>query len=211
MTRDEAVAMIQQQLGFRTTLSTEIIAYMQLAQHQLEQLPTKPWFLRSEDAHIYTEPDEGRIPVPNDFLQEVEEDALWYIEDITDTEAVPTPLYKDDVDQLRVKLPGTGIPEAYALDGNYFRLFPVPDDAYYIRMIYYKKGATLATNVENVWLKYAPKLLMGATGLDIAGATRDMTAMKVFDSWRAEGAAALASQDEARQHAGRNYQIGGEH
>lgn len=211
MTRDEAVAMIQQQLGFRTTLSTEIVAYMKLAQHQLEQLPTKPWFLRSEYAHIYTEPNEARLPVPNDFLQEVEEDALWYIEDPTDDEEAPTPLYKDDMDQLAVRLAGTGVPEAYALDGLYFRLYPTPDDEYYIRMIYYKKGAELSTNIENVWLKYAPKLLMGATGLDIAAATRDMGAVKIFESWRAEGAAALASQNEARQHAGRSYQIGGDH
>lgn len=209
MTRDEAVAIIQQQLGFRTTLTTEIITYLKLAQVELEKLPAKPWFLRSEYAHIYTEPDEPRIPLPNDFLQEVEEDALWLVEDETDLTDGLTALYKDDIQQLQEALPGTGTPKAYALDGLYFRLYPCPDDAYYMRMVYYKKGAELSSNIENVWLKYAPKLLMGAAGHMIATALRDVAAQKTFQEWKIADGIATVNQDEAREHAARSYQIGG--
>lgn len=209
MTRDEAVAIIQQQLGFRTTLSSEIVTYLKLAQIDLEKLPTKPWFLRSEYAHIYTEPDEPRIPLPNDFLEEVEEDALWLVEDETDLTDGLTALYKDDIQQLQEKLPSAGTPEAYALDGAYFRLFPVPDDEYYIRMVYYKRAEELNSNVENTWLKYAPKLLMGTAGMMIASALRDMAAQKTFQEWKITDGLSLANQNEAREHAARSYQIGG--
>ncbi len=217
MTRDEGVAAIQLQMSFRTTLDSEIVTAMQMAQTMLEAEPMKPWFLISEDAYIRTEADDDRIPIPDDFLEEVDEAVLRYVPDDTDDDQVD--LKKDDYDTLRKNYADpdtggilTGPPEAYALLGNYFRLFPTPDDDYLIRQIYYQQDDTLDTNIENEWLKHVPFLLLGRAGLIIAlGPVRDMVAAQVFKEWIAEGRAILTAKNISRSMAGRELQVGGPH
>lgn len=216
MTRDEAVDEIQLQLAFRTTLEDEIIRQLKMAQTALEAGPTKPWFLISEDSYVRTTLNEQRLALPTDFLQETDEAVLRYVPDtLTDGEV---DLVKDDYDQLRADYLDsstgtieTGKPEAYALFGEYFRLFPTPDDDYLIHMIYYKKDTVLSTNVENGWLKWAPYLLMGKAGKQIATALRDKDAVAVFSQWENEGRLLLVSQTYERQYANRSMQIGGPH
>ena len=101
MTRDEGVALIQEQMSFRTTLSSNIITAMQLAQTQLEIQPTKPWFLVSEDAYVTTTSGEQRIAIPTDFLEEIDEATLRYIPDDVDAGHPERDLVKDDYDILR--------------------------------------------------------------------------------------------------------------
>src|SRR5689334_20945854 len=168
MTRDEVVALIQQVLGFRTSLQSTIISNLQFVQIQLESEPEKPWFMISEDSFTSTSALEERIAVPDDFLQEVEETVLKYVPD--DTTAEEVDLVKEDYDTLRANYRGSvpGPPEAYALVGNYFRIFPTPDDTYTIRMIYYQKQAALVSNIENGWTKYVPYLIAGEAGAIVA-------------------------------------------
>lgn len=214
MTRDEAVAIIQEQLGFRSDLSTSIITNLKLAQTTLEKGPTKPWFLVSEDSYIRTEVDEPRVPIPSDFLSETDQAVLRYVPDtLTDGEV---DLTKDDYDTLRKNFfdPDTGTtksgaPEAYALLGNYFRIFPTPDDDYLLRQIYYAEDTVLSTNVENNWLKHFPYLLIGKAGKQIAGALRDSAAFGQFSQWENEGRVLLLSQTLDREFANRDMQIGG--
>lgn len=216
MTRDEAVAAIQEQLGFRSDLSTNIITNMKLAQVTLEKGPTKPWFLVSEDSYIRTTNAEQRIPIPSNFLQETDQAVLRYIPDtLTDGEV---DLKKDDYDVLRKNFLDTttgtietGAPEAYALLGNYFRIFPTPDDDYLLRQIYYKTDTVLSTNVENGWLKHVPYLLIGKAGGQIASALRDSAALSTFKSWENEGRLILLSQNVDREFSNRDMQVGGPH
>lgn len=131
MTRDEAVAIIQQQLGFRSDLTSTIITTMKLAQDQLELGPTLPWFLLSERSFNLTTVDDQRVPVPLDFLQEYEESALIFVKS-ADEEII---LGKRDLDKLLKDFPAglpeddnqTREPQFYALRGTYFIIFPVPD------------------------------------------------------------------------------------
>ena len=217
MTRDEAIALIQQQLGFRTDLESTIILNLKAAQLLLEKEPTKPWFLLSEDSYVRTTAAEQRLQLPSDFLQEAEEAVLRYVPDEDDDADVDTSneveLVKEDYDVLRVNYKSNveGPPEAYALVGEYFRLFPTPDDDYLIRMIYYKQDTVLDTNVENAWLKHAPYVLMGKAGWQIASALRDSFAQTTFSKWEAQGRVILFSQNEARAHVNRSYQVGGSH
>ena len=216
MTRSQAVALIQQQLGFRSDLSSEIVTNLQYAQTLLESGPTKPWFLISEDSYTDTESGESRVPVPTDFLQETDQAVLRYVpDDLTDGEV---DLKKDDFDVLRKNYldedTGTiaeGAPESYALVGDYFRIFPTPDDAYRLRMIYYKQDTVLSSDVENGWLKWAPFLLIGKAGGMIASALRDPAAVGTFQRWEQEGRLLLASQSTDRDMANRDMQIGGPH
>lgn len=216
MTRDEAVAMIKLQLGFRTTGDSDIVTCLKLAQTNLEGAPVKPWFLLSENSYIDTTKDESRSVVPTDFLEEYEEAVLRYVPaTLTDGEV---DLVKDDYDVLRKNFfdsdtgtVETGPPEAYALVGSYFRIFPTPDDTYRLHLIYYKQDTVLSSNVENNWLEWVPKLIMGEAGKLYAGPLRDKQAMQIFGAWAAEGMALLNRQNMSRMQAGRNDQIGGSH
>ncbi len=219
MTRDEAVSEIQVQLSFRTTLASTIISHLQQAQNDLELAPTLPWFLVSEDSYRDTVNGEQRIPIPLDFLDETDEAVLRYVPTTVSATTPELDLLKDNYDDLRALYKDTstgsirsGPPEAYALLGNYFRIFPTPDDAYRLRMIYYKQDATLDTNIENQWLKYAPLLLMGKAGKKISlGPLRDQLAYGVFDSWEKEGRQLLVTREVTRDSSNKNLQVGGRH
>lgn len=214
MTRDEAVAMIKLQLGFRSNQDDNIITCLKTAQIQLELQPVKPWFLVSEDSFKRVGVSEQRVPLPSDFLQEHEDGCLYYVPDDADGPEDHVLLYKDDYDVLKgnfVNEP-TGPPQAYSILGKYFRVFPVPDEQYMIRMTYYKQDTVLSTNVENGWLKYAPLLLMGKAGQMIAGGPlRDAEAMKVFQGWEAQGSLSLSGQETARNVTNHSRQVGGPH
>lgn len=213
MTRDEGVALIKQQLQARANSDSSIVSYMQLAQTTLESSPTKPWFLVSEDTFTTTSDGEERVALPTDFLCEVEEATFKYRpDDWPDEEEVD--LIKDDYDVLRVNFreEDDGPPQAYALLGQYFRVFPLPDAAYQVRLIYYKQDTVLTTNVENNWLKYAPLLLLGSAGqLMGAGPLRDKDGMTIFDRWISTGLKLLQNQNVDREMRNREMQIGGPH
>lgn len=219
MTRDEGVQLIKDQLAFRQTLDVEIVRQMKFAQTTLEKMPNKPWFLVSEDSYVNTTVGEQRVPLPNDFLEETEDAVLRRVMGSPDSSITGRALEKDDYDVLRKNYVNeadgellSGPPEAYALLGQYFRLFPVPDKVYLVRQIYYKKDLTLDTNVENQWLKYVPMLMLGTAGMLIAkGPIRDAIANSVFQEWVVTDTALLNVQNEARMHANRRYQIGGPH
>lgn len=219
MTRDEAVSEIQVQLVFRTTLASTIISHLQKAQQDLELAPTLPWFLISEDSYIDTVSGEQRTPVPTDFLDETDEAVLRYVPTTPSASTPEVDLIKDNYDDLRKAFMDTttgilkvGPPEAYALLGNYFRLFPTPDSTYRLRMIYYKQDTLLTTNVENQWLKYIPLLLMGKAGKKSSlGPLRDQIAWQVFSEWEAEGRRLLTTREVTRDASNKNLQVGGRH
>ena len=214
MTRDEAVTIIQQQLGFRTDLTASIITTMKLAQQQLEVGPTLPWFLLSEKSFILTAAEEERVPVPTEFIEEYEESALVYVPD--DTTAEHVILGKRDLDTLLKEFSSvndpaiTREPQFYAIRGVYFILFPTPDDIYRIQMTYYKKGLSLDTNIENVWLKHIPYLLIGKTGGMLPAPIKTDKMMVQFQTWENEGRLTIFGKDESRTHTGRDdYAMGG--
>lgn len=211
MTRDEAVSIIQQQLGFRSDLSSEIVTNLKLAQTMLEAGPTKPWFLVTEQMSISTTADEQRLVVPSDMLTEIDSARLVYIPD--DEEEASVDLKKEDYDQLSYdyREEEAGPPEAYALLGGYFRLFPTPDDDYTIKIIVYGQDDVLDTNIENGWLKWVPYILIGKAGAQIASALRDSVALATFREWEREGRLTLAGMDIARDMGNRVLQMGGPH
>lgn len=181
MLRDAAVSRVLLGCGNRSgaNLEAAVRDYFLDIQDELEQEPELPWFLRTEITSSETVPDEERVAPPTDFLAEWEDDALWFFD------TAPEPgfpqwraLQKAEMDGIRqdaYKLytssgddpanPTTIVkPMAYAFDGRYFRISPVPDKIYQLRMIYFKKDQTLATNIENLWLKYAHDIFIGAAG-----------------------------------------------
>jgi len=195
-----------------------------------------PWFLRTEVTTITTSIGEERVPLPPDFLREYEEDALYYFNPAAD----PTigqnqwrPLWKDDIQANRIKYGAlwpqfTGSaspsdssnaaewfewgPKAYSLDGNYFRIFPLPQQVYTLKMIYYARDAALSPTVdsENKWLHNASEVLMGEAGYQMAHTARDDNRIQYFQTIRDEGVARLFVYTEGMQHENRTYAMGRE-
>lgn len=177
----------------------DLIPYMEferdLAIARLEKLPEKPWFLESEMAEAATTAGEGRLPVPYNFLREIEDHALWLkVNDVW------VALEKDDYDSLFERYGEyPGIPEKYAIVGRYFALFPIPDDAYPVKMRYYGRQDA------DVWLQEAPELLMAEMGVQMAGKylhNPDLALM--FETDRKEALERLAVEQVAREEVNRD-------
>lgn len=211
MLRDDAVARIKRRLLYRSgsTIDADIVNALQDAQVRLEGRPFLPWFLVSEVSSILTTSGEERIPLPTGFIREIEQDALWYYNSAAATDEQWTPLMKDDLDALRSAYPGVGAPKAYALLDDYFRIFPTPDAAYTLKMIFYKEDTVLDTNVENGWLLHAPWLMIGEAGADIAASLGMEKAEMRFDKQAADAVRDLFIETTAREEAGRSRVKGG--
>lgn len=213
MLRAVAVAQIQRLLGMRSDLEAEIILELQNAQVDLESEPTLPWFLVSEVSSTTTTADEGRVPLPTDFIREAEEEdggGLYWFDSTADEDEQWRQLEKATLNEIRAAYQSsTGEPEAYAIDDEYFRLGPIPDDTYTLKMVFYQKDDTLNTNIENKWLAKAPELIVGVAGRKIAEAIRDAGALQIFANMEARGRKRLLDYATARQEEGRTRQMGG--
>lgn len=220
MLRDDFVTLLKQRCNREndTTLDAKILAEMPFIQEtSLEGGVILPWFLLSENLSASTTINEERVQVPTDvdgvtgksFLREYEDGALWYLEA---TSGKWVELIKDTYDAMVQAYPdGTGTPKYYALDGEYFRLKPVPDAVLSLRIKCYLRAAKLTTNIENVWLKYASDLFMGEVGANIAGRyLRDPELKAEFAAEADRARARIFVFNEARINANWDYSRGGD-
>lgn len=178
MKRDKALSILLRRAGQRegdTTLENQLIDEMQLLQENWERqgvpLPNGgtfwPRFLLGEVKETSTTTDDPRVQVPVDFLSEAEEGALFLYN--TDGDKNWIPVLKKDWDTLRGEYSDSGQPIYYSLTGDYFYLFPVPDDNYTLKLLYYEAKSTLDSDIENAWLKNAPWLMIAGLGSVMAG------------------------------------------
>jgi hypothetical protein len=215
MLRDDAVGIVQTMMGFRTDLAPTIVTMFQFVQTMLETGPPKPWFLLSEDSLVQTTIGDERVEVPADFLEEHNELPFRYrpIDYPTEDEVL---LRKDDYSILKQNFapstisPGSQqIPQAYAKVGKYFRIFPLPDANYMLRLIYYAKDVVLTTNITNQWLTFVPDLMIGKAGKLVATGARDAGAWASFDEMEKAGMATLVRANTAQDVANTTPQMGG--
>ena len=203
MLRDAAVDIIAKRLGQRTDLTSDIIAEMQLIQATTLERNGKffPWFLLSEWSSASTVASEERVALPTDFLCESEE----YPFQILDSNGAWQNLTKRAYDYAFEMYPASeALPVLYAVGDDYFYLRPIPDAVYTIRMRYFKRGLSLATNIENVWLKWAPDLVIALVGEVMARQYTQNNALA--DTFAAKAGTAgemLYSQHMAREEANR--------
>lgn len=178
MIKSKVVDLIKSRLGNRTEpgLDTRINNELDQAQYECENHGDfTAWFLLSESASYSTTAGEQRVPIPTDMIMEYEEGALFYN---------GTPLEKYEYEALRKKYYGLeGEPEAYALMGDYFYIFPTPDATYSIDMKYYQQDtlcSVTADDAENLWLAKAADWLLAKAGLAIARYIKDTEAAALF-------------------------------
>jgi len=206
MTRDEAVDIIKGRLARsgNTAMDDYVIGELKLAQTTLEEGATLPWFLLTELSSYVGTIGEERVPVPDDFLMECEEGSLWIVQDDGTSKGLP----KDDYAALLAAYSTAGTPISYALLGEYFRVLPVPTAVETYKRIYYGAATALTTNIENVWLKHSPKLMIGIAGEAVARYVRDFNAVGLFKQDASDAWNALVMKNEARLHSNREYMMG---
>ena len=168
MLRDQLVKVLAWRLGNRKDMEERIIAEMDLAQELvLEQHPWKPWFLAKDLEGVSLQAGESSFALPADYLDEAEDAVLWLVEPET---GGYIECQKETVEDLRRFLPTYALPYAYAVDKGFVKLSSGVPVALNVSWQYMAKDALMSLdNVETLWLKYAPDLVLAALGAEIAG------------------------------------------
>lgn len=181
MTKTELFQLLAWRLGDRDDLGDRMEAELGYVQDfVLESNAWLPWFLVSEETEANLVIGERRLPLPDDFLVELEESALWLeLEDGSTIE-----LAKGTFDVLARKYQGQGQPLAYSVQGEYFHFFPIPDKAYTVFMRYYQKDVRITDEaLSSRWLKYCSDLVLAELGYILAGKhIKDGTLAAAFQS-----------------------------
>ena len=213
MLRSESIASIQRLLAFRSDMEDEAIYELKAAQDKFERSGIlcpppyngvfRPAFLLTEMAEVVVERGQERVPLPTDFLAESENDGFFRFRDSTEWKTLKKGSTKDLRDAEGSE------PAFYARSGQYFRIFPAPEEVMYFRTIYYAGDVKLDTDIENKWLANAAALMIGEAGWHTAAALRDMDAMKIFDAMRVDMRRSLFMTKESAEHVNMRYVMGG--
>lgn len=167
MTKTELFQILAWRLGDRGDLTSRMGTELDFVQdYVLESNVWAPWFLVTEESEATLVVGERRLPLPEDFLSELEESALWLeLPDGTTKE-----LTKGAFDVLARKYQGSGTPLSYSVQGEYFHLFPIPDLTYKVYMRYNQKDSRITNEaVVSRWLKYCADLVLAELGYVLAG------------------------------------------
>lgn len=170
MTRDEAIARIQQGIGFRTDLNDQIAYALREAQRLLENGLSLPYFLVEEDQTLTVPLGTGAVALPDGFIREADGEGLRYY-DTASAEWIflEKKTHEEAVRATRGLDPGR--PLVYVLRKTSVLVFPERDASYDLTWSYYKRGAALDTDIENAWLDEEdgnPEALIGRAGMLIA-------------------------------------------
>lgn len=207
MTRDEIVALIARRVGNRTGMDDDIVEELKLAQTQLEAEAELPWFLLSEmSTSNHVTAGEERVSLPSDYLRHYEDGFLWYYDDTAADPWVEIP--KDDYRILKAAYTGTGIPKRHALRGLNLTLHPTPAAAYTLKMVYFQQADPLTTNIENVWGKYAPDVLLNRAGIAVAENLQHAEALGRFTAQYTAAKGRMDADTIARHETGATRSMG---
>lgn len=216
LTQAQALALVQQGLAWRSDLSTQITSMFDLVQYdELERGTSLPWFLLLEDQPLTGSANSGSLTIPTnrEFIREVDDGALrivssdgpvrflvkrsydWIIEDQQSDEGVVE----------------TGDPEFYAIRSSTFYCSPIPTAAWTAYATYYAHDAVfsgLASGAQNLWLKYAPGLLVNLTGVRMAEDLEHNEAMSKFQRRYDAARARMEAEIALREGSNREFVMG---
>lgn len=203
MNLGEAIALVQQGLGFRTDLADQIEDALAAAQEEFEGANrTLPKFLIQEDQTLNVLAATQNITLPTGFIKEVEDEGPNYAG--TDSRVYLRKLTKREAEEYYFDAE-PGQPEAYVIRNSVLRVYPEPDTAYTLTWSYYKKetfpGTTSGTNQ---WFERWPRLLVGRAGLELARDTRQTGVgspyerfSELFTIWNTKWMASIAAEEDA--------------
>lgn len=224
MTRDEAVARIQQGIGFRSDLNDQIISALKEAKRRLEKGRTLPMFLLQEQQTITVSVANGGLfPYPTGFLREWQEEPPSYgttgndggDDVISDVATICFPEKLDyNVAKARFINADAGRPLAYSLRKTGLQFFPTPDATYTLDWAFFQASVDLSTNVaNNEWLdenEGNPEALIGKAGMIITADLGPEAAATVqkFASMYAEAWGNAVADDQLKDEENRPLAMG---
>lgn len=178
---------VQRGLGFRTDLAAEILEVVNEVRDELDADVKlgRPWFLLSEVANTATTIGDHRVKIPADYLGIEENFRLYYYNGAAENvEDKWTPIPKIPLNWARELEPGeTGSPKYYDLKGDEFWIFPLPDAAYTVKMMYYGKTLPYTSDTdERDWIREEPQLVIAKTTLKLAKNLRDMELIQIAEA-----------------------------
>lgn len=219
MTRTEAIARINQGLGFRSAglpLESNIILMLQEAQRNLERGKTLPKFLLVEDFALSLLVGTHTVAKPTGFLRESDETKIRFYP-LNSTK----PRFLDRrflIDALQANSHVTAEnpeapeqpagPSVYVIRQSVIDFIVTADTNYTLYLDYYKAGTVLTTDAENIWLANAPEWLIGEAGVRIARDLRDGEAVATFTEMRQMARAAIFAEDITAETASGPLQMG---
>ncbi|XAI96491.1 hypothetical protein [Microcystis phage Mel-JY34] len=173
MTRDEARALVAAKVGFRTDLNATIDLELQLVQR--ETLETdhefKPWFLFADytDPTFVTTPGVDYVSLPSDFLLQIEDTFLYFQEpNATGNEFPWSPIRANLLSEVMAQITTDGVPSFCSVQGSRLYIRPTPQEAYALRLFYFKSEPVPTGGGTNLWLTHSPTWLINATASKIA-------------------------------------------
>lgn len=178
----------------RDDLASVIPTFIFAAEKQMEKEIRHPRMMRRSEGQI----DSRYSPVPPTWLEtirlHVSGDPSYRLE-LTSL---------DDMLQLREQTGGTpGRPTHYAHFGENIEVFPNPDTAYDIELMYYEKLPVLSdSNTSNWLLEVAPEAYLYGALLHSAPYLKDDARMQVWGSLYAGAVAGVNNQAEQARFGG---------
>lgn len=208
MTRLELVTLLQQRCGNRNDLESRILSELSFVQRTILEGTGAftPWFLQSEPTTLVTVAGVDTVDYPTNYLGELEDNMLWY----QDSGGTWHKLNKKSYDYILEKNLDPSAPQYFAVGASSFYLGPVPDDVYTLRFRYYQRDSEVAADADtNLWLTYAPDLVLAEVGARIcAFHTRDEVGESRFMQAALDARQRLFVQHEAKQNVNRIYGMG---
>ena len=205
MNGEEAVDLLKHRMArfSGTSIDDYALDELKAAQRRLETAPFLPWFLITEKAVKDIPAGEERVGVPGDFLREVDDGAMSFV----DTSGNRTSLRKMAYDDLVARYAAAGTPVGYTLKGEYFRVRPVPaDSSTQLEMSYYSKDDEIQLLAENKWLANAAELLIAEAGLFISQLyIKNTSAAQFLSQLRQSEMRKLEDFSQAREDANSEY------
>lgn len=166
MTKDQIVKAVCLRLGNLRRQDDLVSGEVDMTIARLENEALEPWFLLSENNRYVLKAGQNRVPLPQGFLKEYEQGALY----VNDGEKEIQLIKKSD-DMLRKGKETHGIPTHYSLTNQYFRVYPTPREDTELELIFFRRSANLGE--PNPWFVEASELVINETCFSICTAKKD--------------------------------------
>jgi hypothetical protein len=214
ITKSKAIARIQRGLGFRTDLEDDILLELRQAQTMLEQGQSLPWWLRI-DSSLSATANVSTITIPTGFIRFDEDVEPWVIDTTTGKRNVVKVMDYDQLLSLSwdedTSAVATGTITGLAIRQSTFIVAPTPTEATTVYAAWYFADDDLESlddDDSNLWLTYAPLVIVGMAGVAMAKDIKDQDATQTFTQMYDNANTRLVYDIELRKS--RTYQVGGE-
>jgi len=183
--------LVAEYLG-RDDLTDKIPVFIKLGEERLRRDCRLRQMLKYSSATLPS--GDATIAIPNDFLAiktiYVDTNPIYTLEYQTSSAFYDNPVVKQ-----------TGQPSYYTLIGSEFQFGPIPAGDYALKMIYYHRPEVLSpSNASNVFLLYAPDLLLYASLAEAEPYLMNDERLQTWSALYTRGLDSLAKSDDESEY-----------